>query len=121
MSLAEGAGMLKSTALNFVDPDRHELNMGYHFEGTKYWLCSREFKKMGPYKLTDLKKNILIGMLFMMKGWGTIYLGNHDQPRMTSRWGNDSPEFRALSSKYLHFLLSMKGPFYYYGDELRYG
>jgi oligo-1,6-glucosidase len=33
MSLAEGAGMLKSTALNFVDPARNELNMGYHFDG----------------------------------------------------------------------------------------
>jgi oligo-1,6-glucosidase len=72
MSLAEGAGMLKSTALNFVDPDRHELNMGYHFEGTKYWLCSREFKKMGPYKLTDLKK--------IYSDWDAVYderLGNN--------------------------------------------
>jgi oligo-1,6-glucosidase len=31
MSLAEGAGMLKSTALNFVDPDRHELKHGISF------------------------------------------------------------------------------------------
>jgi oligo-1,6-glucosidase len=54
------------------------------------------------------------------KGWGTIYLGNHDQPRMVSRWGNDSPEFRAPSSKMLTtFLLSMRGtPYYYYGDEI---
>jgi hypothetical protein len=68
MSLAEGAGMLKSTALNFVD--RHELNMGYHFEGTNIGYVAGEFKKMGPYKLTDLKKYILIGMLFMMKRLG---------------------------------------------------
>jgi oligo-1,6-glucosidase len=25
--------MLKSTALNFVDPARNEINMGYHFDG----------------------------------------------------------------------------------------
>jgi oligo-1,6-glucosidase len=121
MSLAEGAGMLKSTALNFVDPDRHELNMGYHFEGTNIGYVAGEFKKMGPYKLTDLKKIYSDwDAVYDEKGWGTIYLGNHDQPRMTSRWGNDSPEFRALSSKMLTtFLLSMKGtPFYYYGDEL---
>jgi oligo-1,6-glucosidase len=121
MSLAEGAGMLKSTALNFVDPDRHELNMGYHFEGTNIGYVAGEFKKMGPYKLTDLKKIYSDwDAVYDEKGWGTIYLGNHDQPRMTTRWGNDNPEFRALSSKMLTtFLLSMRGtPFYYDGDEL---
>jgi glycosidase len=33
------------------------------------------------------------------KGWGTIYLGNHDQPRMTSRW--EMTQYRELSSKML--------------------
>jgi oligo-1,6-glucosidase len=58
--------------------------------------------------------------VFANKGWGTVYLGNHDQPRMVSRWGNDAPEFRESSSKMLTtFLLSMRGtPYYYYGDEL---
>jgi oligo-1,6-glucosidase len=47
-------------------------------------------------------------------------IGNHDQPRMTSRWGNDAAEFREPSSKMLTtFLLSMKGtPYYYNGDEI---
>ena len=50
----------------------------------------------------------------------TTYLGNHDQPRMVTRWGNDAAEFRELSSKMLTtFLLSMRGtPYYYFGDEL---
>ncbi|SFI29617.1 glycoside hydrolase family 13 protein [Halpernia frigidisoli] len=121
MSLAEGAGMLKSTALNFVDPARHELNMGYHFEGTNLGYVPRYFKKSGPYKLTDFKKIYTDwDAVYKEKGWGTTYLGNHDQPRMVSRWGNDSEQFRAPSSKMLTtFLLSMTGtPYYYYGDEL---
>ncbi|MEP6713146.1 MAG: alpha-amylase family glycosyl hydrolase, partial [Ferruginibacter sp.] len=58
--------------------------------------------------------------VFADKGWGTIYLGNHDQPRMVSRWGNDSPEFHEASSKLLTtFILSMRAtPYYYAGDEL---
>ena len=121
MSLAEGAGMLKSTALNFVDPSRKELNMGYHFEGTNLGYIPGYFKKMGPFKLTDFKKIYSDwDAVYKEKGWGTIYLGNHDQPRMTSRWGNDSPEFREYSSKLLTtFLLSMRGtPYYYNGDEI---
>ncbi|PTT01473.1 alpha-glucosidase [Flavobacterium sp. HMWF030] len=122
MSLAEGAGMIKSTALNFVDADRKELNMGYHFDGVNLGYVSGYFKKMSPdWSLVEFKKIYSDwDAVYDKKGWGTIYLGNHDQPRMTSRWGNDSPEFRAQSSKMLTtFLLSMRGtPYYYNGDEI---
>jgi oligo-1,6-glucosidase len=39
---------------------------------------------------------------------------------MTTRWGNDAPEFRDLSNKMLTtFLLTMRAtPYYYSGDEL---
>jgi len=39
---------------------------------------------------------------------------------MVTHWGNDTPEFRALSSKMLTtFLMTMHAtPFYYFGDEL---
>jgi len=121
MSLAEGAGMLTSTALNFVDADRKELNMGYHFEGTNLGYIPGYFKKAGPYSLVDFKKIYSDwDAVYQTKGWGTIYLGNHDQPRMATRWGNDSPEFHDYSSKLLTtFLLSMRGtPYYYNGDEI---
>jgi oligo-1,6-glucosidase len=121
MALAEGAGMLTSTALDFVDEDRKELDMGYHFEGTNLGYIPGYFKKMGTYKLVDFKKIYSDwDKVYENKGWGTIYLGNHDQPRMASRWGNDAPEFREYSSKLLTtFLLSMRGtPYYYNGDEI---
>lgn len=122
MALAEGAGTTKSTAMNFVDPARHELNMSYHFDGVNLGYESGYFKKMNPnWSLKEFKKIYSDwDNVFTEKGWGTIYLGNHDQPRMTSRWGNDAPEFREHSSKLLTtFLLSMRGtPYYYNGDEL---
>lgn len=122
MTLAEGAGTTKATAMNFVDPDRKELNMSYHFEGMNLGYVPGHYKKMNPnWNLADFK-NIYSGWdsVFAEKGWGTIYLGNHDQPRMVSRWGNDAPGFREASSKMLTtFLLSMRGtPYYYFGDEL---
>ena len=122
MALAEGAGTTKATALNFVDPDRHELNMSYHFDGVGLGYVKGKFKTMDPnWKLTDFKKIYSDwDSVFETKGWGTIYLGNHDQPRMVTRWGNDAPEYRDLSSKMLTtFLLTMRGtPYYYNGDEL---
>ncbi|MFC4262866.1 alpha-glucosidase [Ferruginibacter yonginensis] len=122
MSLAEGAGTTKATAMNFVDPSRHELDMSYHFDGVSLGYVPGYFKKMNPnWDLPSFKKIYSEwDSVFAKKGWGTIYLGNHDQPRMVTRWGNDAPEYREVSSKMLTtFLLSMRGtPYYYYGDEL---
>ncbi|MFL5739521.1 MAG: glycoside hydrolase family 13 protein [Flavisolibacter sp.] len=123
MTVAEGAGVSSDEALEFVDPDRHELNMLYHFEGVSIGYLPNKFKVPDPkgYSLIEFK-NVYSkwDSVFASKGWGTIYLGNHDQPRMVTRWGNDSPAYRELSSKMLTtFLLTMRGtPYYYNGDEL---
>jgi oligo-1,6-glucosidase len=45
-------------------------------------------------------------------------LANHDQPRMVSKFGNDSAEFREISSTMLTFILTERNAFYYQGDEL---
>ena len=57
---------------------------------------------------------------FANEGWLSIFLSNHDQARLVSRFGNDSPAFRELSSKMLAtFIMTMRGtPYYYNGDEL---
>ena len=123
MTVAEGMGVSTNDVLNFVDPDRKELNMAYHFEGMGYGYLPGKFKTPDPngYDLVGFK-NIYSrwDSVFADKGWGTIYLGNHDQPRMVTRWGNDSPAFRAYSSKMLTtFLMTMRAtPYYYFGDEL---
>lgn len=123
MSVAEGIGVSTDDALNFVDPERNELNMLYHFEGMGLGYLPNQFKTPDPkgYSVVEFKKIYSKwDSVFAEKGWGTVYLGNHDQPRMVSRWGNDSPEFRELSSKMLStFLLTMRAtPYYYNGDEL---
>jgi oligo-1,6-glucosidase len=106
-----------------VDEERHELNMLYHFEGVSLGYVPGKFKEMDPngYKLVEFKKIYSKwDSVFADKGWGTIYLGNHDQPRMVTRWGNDGPEWRVPSSKMLStFILTMRAtPYYYAGDEL---
>ena len=123
MSVAEGAGVTTATAHNFVDEDRKELNMLYHFEGVSLGYLPGKFKQMDPkgYSLVEFKKIYSKwDSVFADKGWGTIYLGNHDQPRMLSRWGNDDPKYSVASSKLLTtFLMTMRAtPYYYFGDEL---
>jgi len=115
MTVAEGAGSTLEDAMALVDPDRHELNMAYHFEGMDIG------EGQPDYSLLEFKKVYSKwDSAFTQKGWVSIFLGNHDQPRMVSHWGNDSPAFRELSSKMLTtFIMTMKGtPYAYYGDEL---
>jgi len=115
MTVAEGAGSTFEDAHALVDPDRNELNMVYHFEGMDI------ANDPAGYSLTDFK-NVYTrwDSAFAKKGWVSIFLGNHDVPRMVSKFGNDNPEFREASSKMLTtFIMSMRGtPYYYNGDEL---
>ena len=115
MTVAEGAGRNPTEAHLFVDPARQELDMTYHFEGVDVGSNSE------TYKLTDLKRVFTKwDSSFAKQGWQAINLGNHDQPRMVSKFGDDRPAFRAASAKLLNtFLLSMRGtPYCYSGDEL---
>lgn len=115
MSVAEGAGNSFQDAHDLVDSGRHELNMAYAFEGVDI----AQYPK--GYDLLHFKEVFSKwDSVFASEGWLSIFLANHDQARMVSRFGNDSPAFRALSSKMLStFILTMRGtPYYYNGDEL---
>lgn len=114
MSVAEGAGNSFTDAHNLVDEDRHELNMAYAFEGV-------DIARPEGYSLLHFKEVFSRwDSAFAEKGWLSIFLANHDQARLVSRFGNASPQFREASSKMLStFILTMRGtPYYYYGDEL---
>ena len=115
MTVAEGAGSSPDDALLFVDPDRKELNMAYHFESVE---IGKHLKDFGLVKYKEIFSRY--DEKFKDKGWLSIFLANHDQPRMVSKFGNDTPEFRELSSKMLStFIMTMRGtPYYYNGDEL---
>ena len=102
-----------------------ELNMIFHFD--HMGVDNDPNGKLGgkwsyaPYKLTELK-SILNDWQTTLEGnaWGSLYWNNHDQPRVVSRFGNDSDEFRTLSAKQLATTLHfMQGtPYIYQGEEL---
>ncbi|PUZ23261.1 alpha-glucosidase [Chitinophaga parva] len=123
VTMAEAPGIRAEEALLFVQQSRKELNMLYHFEGMSLGYMPNGFKRPDPkgYTLEAFKRVYSKwDSIFAKDGWGTIYLGNHDQPRMVSRWGNDAPAFHVASCKMLiTFLLSMRAtPIFYAGDEL---
>ena len=114
MSVAEGAGRTLEEAHELVDADRNEINMAYAFDGV-------DIPKAEGYKISTFKETFSKwDSAFADKGWISIFLSNHDQARMVSRYANDSLPYRAPSAKMLNtFILSMRGtPYCYFGDEL---
>ena len=115
-AVSEGAGSSFEDAHDLVDEERNELQMAYHFEGV-------DLKKSvdNPPTCLDFKSlHTKWDKSFAHKGWISIFLANHDCPRMVSRFTNDSPKYREFASKLLNtFLLTMRGtPYCYFGDEI---
>ncbi|MGB3466574.1 MAG: alpha-amylase family glycosyl hydrolase, partial [Cyclobacteriaceae bacterium] len=120
MTVGEGPGISLETGLDYVDSTRKELDMVFHFDhmfidhgpGGKFDIV--------PFDFVDFK-NIFAkwDVLLENKGWGSVFLGNHDFPRIVSRFGNDG-EYREESAKLLAtMLLSLRGTTYIYqGDEI---
>ncbi|KAM0483007.1 hypothetical protein ACHAPX_002451 [Trichoderma viride] len=74
-----------------------------------------------PWKLTELKDVLGKFMEFNEAngGWDSLYLENHDQPRIISRWANDG-KYRDASAKMLAlFHATGRGTlFIYQGQEI---
>lgn len=114
MSVAEGAGNSFTDAHNLVDAHRHELNMAYAFDAV-------DLAKPEGYSILKLKEIFTRwDSAFQNDGWLSVFLANHDQARLVTRYGNDAPAFREYSAKMLAtFIMTMRGtPYYYNGDEL---
>ncbi len=122
LTVGEGSAVKCPDAGKFVEPDRNELQMLYHFGPSEVRSFSRpDGPDTGiPYSLVSLKKMFFEWDRAVGNGWPSVYLGNHDQPRMVSRFADDSDPYRELSSKMLiTFLLTLRGTVYWYaGDEI---
>jgi oligo-1,6-glucosidase len=119
MTVGEMPGVDVAEAQNYTADDRNELNMVFQFEHVD--LDSGDGKwDVQPLKLKDLKDTFTKWQKGLEgAGWNSLYLNNHDQPRMVSRFGDDTT-YRVESAKMLAtFLHTLQGtPYIYQGEEL---
>ena len=105
----------------YASADGKELNMVFQFEHMD--LDGGETFKWNDKKI-DLRelKRVMTKWQNGLEGsaWNSLYWCNHDQPRMLSRLGDDSPAFREVSAKMLATCLHMMQgtPYVYQGEEL---
>jgi oligo-1,6-glucosidase len=120
ITVGEMPGVTVEDAQLFTGADRLELDMVFQFEhvGLDHGTDSK-FTNL-KLDLVDLKRSLSRWQTGLAKsGWNSLYLGNHDQPRSVSRFGNDG-EYRVEAATLLATILHLhRGtPYIYQGDEI---
>jgi len=120
MTVGEGPAITKEAGNDYTGQNRGELNMIFPLD-----LMSADWGPDGRFDpgITDRRKiksffrewNEALGD----DGWMSVFLDNHDSPRMVSRFGNDTT-YRTESAKLLlTLLLTLRGtPSIHYGSEI---
>ncbi len=119
ITVGEAWGANTENAKLYSAPDGSEFSMVFQFE---HMVMDQKEEKwdLAPLPFVKLKKDLakwqteLYGV-----GWNSLFLNNHDLPRIVSRWGDDG-KYRKESAKMLATMLhGMQGtPYIYQGEEL---
>lgn len=119
ITVGEAWGADIDRAKLYSAPDGSELSMVFQFE---QMVLDQQEAKWDPIPLSFVKmkqsfakwQTALHGC-----GWNSLFLNNHDLPRIVSRWG-DPEKYRVQSAKLLGTMLhGMQGtPYIYQGEEL---
>lgn len=107
--------------LLYTDPRRGELDMIFTFEHVDLDGGPGGKWDLQPVPLPRLKTTLAAWQEGLEGvGWNSLYWSNHDQPRVVSRYGDDSPEHRVASATALATVLHLhRGTaFVYQGEEI---
>lgn len=119
LTVGEMPGVTIEEALLSTDPARRELDMVFQFEHVG--LDHGENK----FDIRELRRGALAENLtkwqdgLKERGWNSLYLSNHDQPRAVSRFGNDGQFWRESATALATALHLQRGtPYIYQGEEI---
>ena len=124
VTVGETPGASTSDAKQYANLTETELNMVFEFEHVS--LDGNPNPALGKWNdqkvsLPALRANLVKWQTELAgQAWNSLYWNNHDQPRVVSRFGDDSPAYRVVSAKMLATILHcLQGtPYIYAGEEL---
>ncbi len=117
MTVGETAGVTVEEAKKYANAEGTELNMVFQFEhvgldggGADKWAKNKISIPALKANLTKWQKELA------QVAWNSIFFCNHDQPRVVSRLGDDSPESAKCIATMLHMMQGT--PYVYQGEEI---
>ena len=117
--LGEGPMTTTRSALSYMSGAEKTLDLMFNFEHMMADCFMTEYMYR-PFKLTKLKK-AFSKWQYELEGraWNTLYLENHDHPRIISRYGDDTRFHRESGTMLAACYLFQQGtPFIYQGQEI---
>lgn len=118
-------GEMSSTTIDhcvrYSKPEEKELSMVFNFhhlkvdykDGDKWTLMDFDFKMLKEI-ITSWQLGIQAG-----EGWSAVFWCNHDQPRIVSRFGNDTKYIKESAKMLATTIHMLRGtPYIYQGEEL---
>lgn len=123
MTVGEMSSTTIDSCIKYTRPERQELNSVFNFHHLKVDYKDGEKWTNEKYDFLKLKKILMEWQVGIHNGggWNAIFWCNHDQPRVVSRFGDDTNELnRQASAKMLAITLHMlQGtPYIYQGEEI---
>lgn len=119
MTVGEAPMMTPKKALmHITEGEKQQLSMMFHFQHMEADCMIASWVKM-PFNLKKLKKVYTNWQTQLYgKAWNALYIENHDQPRIISRYGSE--RFRVESGKMLAtmYMCQCGTPFIYQGQEI---
>ncbi|TDM02132.1 alpha,alpha-phosphotrehalase [Macrococcus carouselicus] len=123
MTVGEMSSTTLEHCIKYTKPERQELSSVFNFHHLKVDYKDGEKWSEMPYDFIELKKILFSWQTGIAAGggWNAIFWCNHDQPRVVSRFGDDSTEENRIRSAKmlaitLHFLQGT--PYIYQGEEI---
>jgi oligo-1,6-glucosidase len=122
LTVGECAEVTTEEAKSYANLDDSELSMAFQFEH----MGADDNPRLGRYALQHKNlprlKECMSRWQYELDGaaWNSLYWDNHDQPRIVSRYGSESEEYREMSAKMLATCLHMMQgtPYIYQGEEI---
>lgn len=118
-------GEMSSTSIDncikYSNPSEKELAMTFSFHHLKVdykngdkWSVMPYDKMMFKSLFKDWQENMTKG-----NGWNALFLTNHDQPRIISRFGDEGKYFKESGKLFAGLIHLMRGtPYVYQGEEI---
>lgn len=121
ITVGEAWGATPEIAKLYSNPDGSEFSMVFQFE--HILLDQQEGKEkwdLAPLSLVKLKQCLAKWQTELYgRGWNSLFLDNHDLPRIVSRWGDDGKYWKESAKMLAAVLHGMQGtPYIYQGEEL---
>lgn len=116
--LGEGPMTTTKSALLYMNGENKVLDLMFHFDHMMADCIFTEYIQR-PFKLTRLKKAFRKWQKELNgRAWNTLYLENHDHPRVISRYGNEKFHRESGTMLAVCYLFQQGTPFVYQGQEI---